>query len=654
MRKAIFVLPLLSLFNPILNPLSAAIAEEVTADADEVLVTGSPLGRTTETFTRPANLLAGDALKDAAGANLGETLSNEAGLASASFGPGVGLPIIRGQTDNRVKVMQDSISSMDASSASPDHAITLEPLLATRIEVLRGPAALRYGSGAVGGVVNVLNDRIPESSPKGFEGALETRFNSANDEAAGILKLKGGGDNFALYADGVSRTSNNLRIPGNSAIDPETALSNSKGYIANTNADYKEGTLGGSYLMDDGFIGLSINHLTNNYGVPPSEDALVRIDMKQTREDMKGEWRNLNDGIEKVSFRLGHNDYEHTEMEDGQPGTQFTNKAYEGRAELVHSRWGNWQGAVGLQAASSDFAAIGEEAFIPASRIQNQGVFWLEEADFDPITLELGVRGEHQSIAPEGHAERRDTAINLSSSLSWKLDDHQKLSASLARSERAPSVEELFSNGPHPATASFLVGDEKLNKETSLNTELGYHWHDDAIEFSTSLFYNKIADYIYANNMQEEAEEGLTLYHYQQADAAFVGGELEFHYKANDQWTLGLVADSVRAKLDSGEDLPRIPSFRWGGSVEFEQGQFQAGLNLRISADQKHAGPYELATAGYSRLDANISYHISEATRLYLKGNNLLNEEIRNATSYLRAIAPEAGRNWTIGLEQQF
>ena len=654
MRKAIFVLPFISVFNPLLNPLSAAIAEETGLDVDEVLVTGSPLGRSTETLNHPANVLAGDSLKTAAGANLGDTLSSEAGLASASFGPGVGIPVIRGQTDNRVKVMQDSISSMDASSASPDHAITLEPLLATRIEVLRGPAALRYGSGAVGGVVNVMDERIPERSPQGFTGALETRFNTANDEAAGILKLKAGGDDFALYADGVSRTSNNVRIPGDSTLNPDASNHTSHGYIANTNADYQEGTLGGSYIADNGFIGLSVNHLTNNYGVPPAEDALVRIDMQQTREDMKGEWRQVSDGIEKISFRVGHNDYQHTEIEDGQAGTQFTNKAYEGRVELVHSHWENWQGAFGLQLAHSDFAAMGEEAFIPASRIQNQGIFWLEERQFDAFTLELGIRSEHQSIAPAAHQERTDNALNLSSSLSWTLDDHQKVSVSVARSQRAPSVEELFANGPHPATAAYLVGDETLNKETSVNSEVGYHWHDDAIEFSTSLFYNHILDFIYANNSHQTLEDGLTLFHYQQDNARFYGGEMEFTYKPNDQWTLGLMADSVRAQLTTGEDLPRIPSFRWGGSVGFEQSNWQAGISLRTSADQNHAGPYELATQGYSRLDANLSYNLSEQTRFSLKGNNLLNADIRNATSYLRAIAPEAGRGWTLGVEQKF
>ena len=638
-------------------------AEEV----EEVVVTASPFAKSVEAVNKPVNLLSGESLQNASAATLGETLNGQLGVSSASFGPGVGLPIIRGQSDNRVKVMQDSVGSMDASAASPDHAVTLEPLLANKIEVLRGPAALRYGSGAIGGVVNVLDNRIPSELPNGITGGAELRNSSANDETVGVANVNAAAGDFALHVDGVKRDSGNMEIPGYAQKNPADPTMAIKGFIPNSDAKSTSGTLGVSYIRDDDFIGISISKLDNNYGVPPDGNELVRIDMHQTRYDVKGELNNPFDGFQKISARLGHNDYEHTEMEDGVPGTKFTNNAYEGRIELIHNPLAlfdlDWNGAIGVQAAQSIFAAMGEEAFIPKSDITNLGVFIVEETKHNNWTYELGARTDTQKIAPEQIQSISHDTLNLSATTTWHFTPDQQFSLGIAQSQRAPSVEELFAKGPHPATGSYLVGDDNLNEETSTNIELGYHWHHDDFQFSTNVFYNHVKDFIYSRLESNPAEiqcadkENLNCYIYTQANATFKGFETELKIPFLSVWNLRLFSDSVRATLDDSGDLPRITPMRIGSSLDFNFNEWSANISATHAAKQHHAGYNEDETDSYNRIDARVDYTFRNAGTdytLFLKATNLSNAEIRNASSYLRDIAPEAGRSVQVGIRVKF
>jgi iron complex outermembrane receptor protein len=636
-------------------------ADELSSDKpEEVIVTASPFAKSIEAVNKPVNLLSGDDLQNASAATLGETLNGQLGVSSASFGPGVGLPIIRGQSDNRVKVMQDSVGSMDASAASPDHAVTLEPLLANKIEVLRGPAALRYGSGAIGGVVNVLDNRIPSELPDALSGGLELRNASANNETVGVGSLNAAAGDFAFHIDGVKRKSDDLEIPGYAQKTPQDLATASKGFIPNTDTESTSGTLGISYISGQDFIGISVNTLDNNYGVPPDGDELVRIDMHQTRYDIKGELNNPFDGFQKISARLGHNDYEHTEMENGEAGTKFTNDAYEGRVELIHNPLEffniNWNGALGLQVAESTFAAIGEEAFIPESDISSLGFFIVEETKHGDWTYEIGARGDTQKIKPKAGSSISHDSLNLSATTTWHFTQDQQFSLGLAQSQRAPSIEELFANGPHPATGSYLIGDETLNEETSTNIELGYHWHGDKIQFSSNLFYNHINDFIYAENLNEVIDD-LNGYQYTQANATFRGFETEVKIQFHPQWNLRLFSDNVRATLDDGGDLPRITPARVGGSLDFNLNRWSANISATHVAKQDHAGDDESETDSYNRLDARVDYTFNNAGTdytLFAKATNLTNADIRNASSYLRDITPEAGRSVQLGVRVKF
>ncbi len=640
--------------------LAAACPAVFADDVEEVVVTASPFAKSIEAVNKPVNLLSGDALQNASAATLGETLNGQLGVSSASFGPGVGLPIIRGQSDNRVKVMQDSVGSMDASAASPDHAVTMEPLLANKIEVLRGPAALRYGSGAIGGVVNVLDNRIPSELPQGITGGAELRNASANNETVGVANLNAAAGDVAFHIDGVKRNSDDMDIPGFAFKHPEDPTTSAKGHIPNTDAESTSGTLGASYISGEDFLGISVSKLDNNYGVPPDGDELVRIDMHQTRYDLKGELNNPFDGFQKISARFGHNDYRHTEMENGTPGTKFTNDAYEGRVELIHNPFDlfdlNWSGAIGVQTAKSTFAAVGEEAFIPKSDISSLGIFIVEETKHNNFTYELGARTDSQKIAPDEGKSISHDSINLSATTTWHFTQDQQFSLGITQSQRAPSVEELLANGPHPATGSYLIGDDSLNEETSTNVELGYHWHHDNFQFSTNLFYNHVKDFIYARNLDKIIDD-LNGYQYTQADTTFKGFETEIKIPFAQYWNLRLFSDSVRATLDKGGDLPRITPLRIGSSLDFNFNQWSANISATHAAKQDHPGFNESETDSYNRIDARVDYTFSNAGTdytLFAKATNLSNAEIRNASSYLRDIAPEAGRSLQVGVRAKF
>ena len=639
-----------------LTVLCASIQAAQAADIEEVIVTASPLEKTRDAVNKPVGVLSGDELRKQAASTIGETLNGQLGVSSAGFGPGVGLPVIRGQSSRRVKVMQDSISTLDVSNTSPDHALTVEPLLAERIEVLRGPATLRYGSGAIGGVVNVIDQRIPTVVPEQTHGALELRHDSVNDESSTVFKLDGGAQSIAWHVDGVYRDSNDIEIDG--LADESNPSSSTDGYIANTDTQMQTATVGLSSIGERGYIGASVSYLENNYGIPPEDPSeLIRIAMRQTRYDVKGQLNDPFEGFEKLTFRAGYNDYQHIELEGGAVGTVFDSDAFEARAELVHSVMNGWRGAIGAQLLHQEFSAIGDEAFIPESVTQNLGVFIVEEYEHDDWLYELGARIEDYSVDAQGFSEKSFTNVSLSTSAQWRFSDQQSLTWILARSQRAPSVEELFSDGEHPATGTFDSGNAQLDQETSINTELSYAWRGD-IDVSVNVFYNQIDDFIYQNNTGVvDAPSGFNIFEYDQEQATFKGIEAEVTIPITETWQVQLFGDSVRAEFKDGTDVPRITPSRVGFGVMYQLNQWDANLRFTKVSEQNRAGKLESDTDGYDRLDLRFNYAVSDQNldyMIFVKANNLMDEEIRNSTSFLREIAPAAGRGIELGVRVAF
>ena len=661
-------------------------AEEQSITELEPVIVTSPLQLKLSESAMPVTVLSDDELRMKTGHSIGDTLKNELGISSQSFGPGVGTPVIRGQAGPRVRVLNNGIGANDASAISPDHATSVEPLLAERIEVLRGPATLLYGSGAMGGVVNVIDNRIPgQMFDKLVGAALEQRFDSVSDETSTTMKVEGGQGNLAYHLDGFYRHRNNLDIGGNGIdtakvgiTDPSlVVVDNPKGYLNNTGAEAISGSAGMSWIGAPGFAGISINNINNNYGIAPdgTGEETVRIAMRQSKYDFKSELNNPFKFAKSIKTRLGYTDYEHTEIANGEPGAFFTNQSYEGRLEVNHQDIGPLRGAVGFQAQASDFNAIEKltgDSIVPRSQINSYGVFAVESFDAGPVTYQFGTRVEQTGISPQDRASLSYTPVSASVSALWKLDNRNSLNLAITRSSRAPNVQELLANGFHDATRSFEIGSLGLKEETSYNLDLGYRFRTDWLRAEFDLFHNWASDYIYQQRSGDHVDgDGshacapdctIPVVISGQNDAIFKGYEakliaplMENHYGLVE---LTLFSDYTRGEFVNGGDVPRMPPLRYGFQLDYNQNKLSSYLRLTRADDQPHAGDFETSTAGYFLLNVGVNYQIKAYQdakfMVFAKGNNLLNENIRNSTSYLRNFAPEAGRGAEVGFRVSY
>ncbi len=581
---------------------------------------------------------------------LGETLEHLPGFTNQSFGPGVGLPVIRGQSGPRVRVLQNSLGINDLSQISPDHAIGVEPLFAERIEVLHGPAALRYGSGIVGGLVNVLDNRIPEQHPtRPVEGGGEYRYDSTSDEHAGSARLDAGLGPLAFHLEGLRRAHGDLDT--------------GSGILAGTDGDARSGSAGAAWIGAAGFIGAAVNRLENTYGVPTRDEEKVAIDLKQTRHDLRAAWFSPLPGIEELRLGFGHNDYRHVEIEAGERGTLWTRRSYESRLELTHAPLGQLTGSVGFQSRHGNLAAVGEEALVPRTDTHNYAFFINEHVEHGPLRYELGARVEHQQTAAFGQKLRRDLPISGAASLTWQADDHHRLSLAFTSTQRAPQVQELFSFGVHNATQSFDVGNPDLEMEHSNQLELGYRFESAWAVAEINLFHYWVNDFIWFRNTAEiDSASDLPIFAATQQDATFKGFEAQFHFPLFTS-TLGdldliLFGDYTRGRFRSGGDVPRMPPWRYGFEFNFHRDAGNAFLRLTRAESQDHPGQNEAPTPSYVLLNLGGEYRLrlGEPTQLtvFAQGTNLLNQPVRNSTSFLRTIAPEPGRGVQVGVRLGF
>ncbi|HCT99189.1 MAG TPA: TonB-dependent receptor [Methylococcaceae bacterium] len=673
-----------------LTPLSEAQESEV--DVLEDMVVNTSAQEEEPSFAKPAIKLEHDALRTKIGSTLGDTLQNELGMANQSFGSGVGSPVIRGQSGARVKVLQNSVGNNDVSALSADHATGVDPIIAERIEVLRGPSTLLYGSGVMGGIVNVIDNRIPEQLfDKTLGGSGEQRIDSATDETASSLKLEGSAHQFAYHVDGFYRDAGNTHI-GGLAIDEARArqhdpsfntvavggLQNTQGVIENTQHRTQGGSAGVSMIGDSGLIGAAINQLENNYGIAPDGrrgDSPVHIAMTQTKYDFKSQ---LNDPFafaQILKMKFGYTDYAHTEFDGNVAGTTFLNQTYESRFELAHAPlMQSNQGILGFQSSNGQFVGIGEEGqIVPASRTDTYSVFNVESLKVGAITYQVGGRVESTRINPEGHAPVSYLPLSGSLSALWALDARNKVDIAFTYSQRAPQIQELFSDGFHFATRSYEKGNAHLTPEISNNLDVHYQFDGEWMRADVTIFHNWVSDYIYqqrdstqlfdAENTQFVASnaacaECFPLLQTQQQAAIFKGFEAKTVLPLMDnRWglvELTLFGDYTRGTFDSGVDVPRMPPLRYGAQVSYTRGAWSHDVRLTRGEAQTHAGENETTTPAYLLLNVGGQYtlaHFSQADiLLFAKGKNLLDENIRNSVSYLRNFAPEPGRSAEVGI----
>ena len=671
---------------------NAQAAPPTAGSLPPVTVSASGLQLGANDMTTPTAVLEGDELVRRREATLGETLGNEPGITSSHFGAGASRPIIRGMDGPRVKVLSDGAELHDASTISPDHAVASEPLLATQIEVLRGPSALVYGGGAVGGVVNVLDGKVPTAIPqKGIEGSAELRANTGAGEGAGAFSLTGGAGNLAVHVEGVARDAGDYRVGKGWAPDGEPTRK-VPGSFNRTDT----GSVGLSWVGDRGYLGAAYTRQAARYGLPghnhsfegchthgnhlhcgahDEEDGhdhgaeehgdVPVVDLRSERLDIRGELRNPFTGFSALRLRAGVTDYVHDEVEDGAIATTFKNKAYDTRIELQHEPIAGFKGVVGLQTSQRKFSAIGEEAYVQPTVTRKTGLFVLEEYRlndwYGDWRFEAALRHDRQTAealasGSAGGTERSHNGTSASLGAVWKFTPGYQVGTSFTRASRAPSAEELYARGLHMATSTYERGNANLRSETSQNIDLSLKKTSGDTTFGVSVFRNRISNYIYGRTLDEV--DGLQLLQYSQADATFTGIEGQVRQRVTRNLGVTLFGDTVRAKLDGGGLLPRIPATRAGVRLDANWNAWEGQVEWVQVARQNRVAAFETATPGYGMLNLGVSYRgqLSSGTpwQVYLKANNLTDRLAYAHTSFIKNAAPLLGRNITVGVKVAF
>jgi iron complex outermembrane receptor protein len=681
----------------------------------KLVIRAHPLEHTSLDMATPTILMGGEELMLKRAGTLGEILMNEPGISMSSFGPAAARPVIRGLSGSRVQITNNQMIVQDASTTSGDHDVGIEPLLAEQIEVVKGPATLLYGSGAIGGIVNVTDNKINPNQLDGISGGIELRLgDGATGEQTLIFALDGGNNDWNIHLDGYRTETDDIEIPGFAESERLHELEEAEhagedhdehdeneeleveGILENSSMQTHGGSVGITRVDDWGYFGAAVSFVDKVYAVPGhahhgeeeehgeeheeeheeeghSElEESVFIDMKQTRYDLQTKINDVG-SFDHLFIGYSFTDYEHVELEGAEIGTQFDNEAWELKSYVKHNQWLGWQGVGGIQFNERDFSAIGEEAFIPPSETTNSSIFLLEEKSIDNIKLELGFRYESQKVQAVGHSSVESSDISYSAGVVYSIKSHNKLAFNFSHATRFASVEELFSNGAHLATRSFEIGNPNLNEEVSNNFDVSYRFETDKLRGEFNVYLNQFNDYIYgevvsgndscvSNDAAEEAErEELQVVCYKQEDADFSGVELKLDYELGNikghDFSLGLIADFTEAELSSGDYVPRIPPMKYGLMLNHDYNNFSTQLSWINHDAQNRISSGELATDSFDILDFEVLYRINfgvEDLVMFFKGKNLLDEEARDHASLLKDLAPRVGRNFVLGARYTF
>lgn len=698
---------LLSAANGALFLGSAALAqddgEEHDHIDDRIIVTTSPLEHPEHESIIPASVLTGDELYSRSAASIGELLRTEPGVSSTFFGQAASRPIIRGLGGDRVSVLDAGIGSIDASSVSDDHAVAVEPATAERVEIVRGAASLFYGSSAAGGVVNIFDGRIPSSVPEGgVDGALRTGLGldeNAVETAGGFDLLLGrvGTADLVIHGDGFYRKRDDYEIPGFAESANLRALEEAEagpdaedeeeeevfGLVENSDLETKGGSIGGSLIFDNGFIGISGKVLRSNYGVPGAhhheegeedeheheeegeheeEEETVRIDLEQERYDLMGELNQSFLIFETAKIRLGYADYVHQELEGAEIGTTFKNEGYEGRLELIEKEFGRFRGATGIQFRHRDFEAIGDEAFTPPNITDQLGIFTVREFETENWHLQVAGRYEHTDTeARTVSLERSFDTFSVSAGVGVEPNENLFFGMNLLRTERAPAPEELFSDGPHLATNAFEIGDPTLGVEVARGVDATAHGEFGPVSVTVNGFYTDYRDFVSLLATGGE-EDGLPVFEFVARDAVFKGFESQVEA---DLFSIGQVDIGASAQVDfvratfknNGGNVPRIPPLRSILGMGATSTHFDLRGEVEIASAQNNTAQFELPTDGYTLVNLGLTWRPGgddDGLSVQLQANNLTDEEARLHTSFLKDVAPLQGRRIFLTLRGEF
>jgi iron complex outermembrane receptor protein len=660
-------------------------------------VTAVGVARGLSELTTPVDVLAGEDLAFRRQSTLGETLAQQPGVTSTSYGQGSSRPVIRGLGEDRIRILENGLDTGDVSSIGPDHAVSMDPLAAEQVEVVRGPATVLWGANAIGGVVNVLDGRVPDRPATApVTGIVELEAGSNADKLSGALKLDGGSGRWAWHLDLYGRDQDDYSSPARRPVedsehehegeshegeheeDHEEAYET--GTVENTWTEAAGATVGASYVTDRGFIGVAVGGYDTRYGIPghhhsdeaEEHDHAVRLgvkqgdghdddeeegvysDLEQRRVDLHSQLDAPFAGFSALRFSAGWRDYTHQEIEGDELGTQFNNRWTEARLDLVNQRFRGFEGTLGLHYVNRDFEAFGEEAFVAPTDTTRLGAYIFQETKPDPVGFAFGLRFDSQDTAtvdPE-LPDRDFSTWTTSAGVVWRISEAWNLGVNLNRPERAPTAEELYSDGPHAATFAYEIGDPFLDPEVGNGAEATLRVDHGRFEAALSAFATRYDGFIYLADTGEEID-GFEVLQFTQDDARFTGFELHGHYEllhaARSHLHLGFSYDQVQAEFsDSGEPLPRIPPRRGRLALVYLSEKWDARLEGWWVDDQTRVAEHETPTPGYEMLTASVGYKIfagGVVHELALRGRNLTDEAAYNHVSFLKFQAPLPGRD---------
>jgi len=643
-----------------------------------VTVTAGPLDADEPHALRPVTELRGAALDSARETSLGATLSRQPGVHDSGFGTAAGRPVVRGFDGARVGISDNGLELTDVSALSPDHAVAIDPLSARGIRILRGPATLRHGSGMVGGLIDVVTDRIPASRISGLHGDALASGESASSGHAAALRLRGGGAGWNWTADALHRRAGDYRIPAPAVRgDPESADHR----LPNSFTRGEAASAGVSYVGSRGLVGAAVSDLSHRYGIPTEPDAFIRMDRR--RVEALAELDAPFAGFARMRLRWADGRYRHDEVEGAgaEVGTAFRNRGRDTQLELVHLPLAGVSGVLGVQLRERSLASSGEEAYLPGVERREQGFFYVGERAFGTARIDFGLRADRSRLDPdEAGAERRFSVRSASLGATLPLARSHALVASLTSAQRAPALEELYAGGPHAATATWEIGDPNLRPERSTGVELALHGLDQALRWRVGIYSNRFANYVHAlatdengdgfadrvdednrivNGPDDPGAGEFTRLAYRQGRARFHGLEAEIVWQPpGSPFSLRGFADLARGSIEGVGNVPRMAPARIGGSIGYRRHAWSGFVAVISTRRQDRVATLETATAGHTRVDAEIAWtpHASAAggTTLFLQARNLLDAEIRLHTSFVKDAAPQPGRSLLAGVRSRF
>jgi iron complex outermembrane receptor protein len=666
-------------------------------------VTGNPLGVGSDQMVVPISILNGRELSLKRGNTLAETLNSIPGVSNSSFGPSVGRPMIRGMDSDRIKILQNGVNNLDASNLSFDHGVSIDPLIIEQIDVIRGPATLLYGGGAVGGVVNAIDHRIPKEKLEGITGRGEVRYGGANLEQSNAAVVDVGTGNFVMHFDAYNRDSKNLRIPGNAISnrlestqvwDPTIngdgggvfeggyttyPANHGRKKLLNSQSETRGGAVGASMIFDKGYAGVSYAKHQTKYG--SVKEPGILLDMDTDRIDFASEIKDLGRFFERAKFKAAYTDYRHHEMDAVEIHTTFKNRGIDGTFELAHVPLLGLKGVIGTQFDSGKFDAIGHEAFIPNSKTNSQSLYVYEELPLNQHKITFGLRHGNHEVESKGGGEegrfgnpskKKFNTNNAAIGGLYAPNEQWSLTANLSHNERAPSYFELFANGVHTATGVYEEGQSNLKKEKSNGLDGQIRWKSGQDSLTLGAYFNKFSNFIglLSTNIggegHNEEEEEITYKKstFSGIKADFKGVELEGKTMLTDYLQFNVRGDYVDAKdKTNGGYVPRISPLKLGAGLKYEFDRFGARFDVlhafkqnRVATNYNYETGKELITDAYTNVSMMATYKLPTQLNLeaFTRANNLLDEEIREHASFLKDIAPMGGRSLMIGLRGEF